>query len=402
MKSNYDVIIAGAGIIGLAIARSLLSQESKLRVLIVEKESALGAHASGRNSGVLHAGFYYSPDSLKAKFCRDGNAEIRKLAEKHSIPVRDVGKVVVARNAEELLRLEELFKRGQENGVQLEFLGAEDLVNFEPLARTHGAFLWSPTTGVSDPLKVIVALANEVLAIGGEIRFGATIEVVENKRLSINAEILSAKHFVNASGSQSDRIAHAFNLGLDYSMIPFMGVYRAVSADQLALRSLVYPVPHPLNPFLGVHFTLTSDNQVKIGPTAIPILGREQYSITKGWALNDIQSTLAGLISMLRHGAHDLPALIRSEWPKILERTLVFESSQLVPSVTEIRGWHRKPPGIRSQLIHMPSGKLEQDFIINEDSTSTHILNAVSPGWTSALPLGKYVGERILDRIQFS
>ena len=402
MKSNYDVIIAGAGIIGLAIARSLLPQESKLKVLIVEKESALGAHASGRNSGVLHAGFYYSPDSLKAKFCRDGNAEIRKLAEKHAIPVRDVGKVVVARNAEELLRLEELFKRGQENGVQLDFLGAEDLVSFEPLAKTHGAFLWSPTTGVSDPSKVINALANEVLAMGGEIRFGASLEVGENQRLSIDGEILTAKHFVNASGSQSDRIAHKFNLGLDYSMIPFMGVYRAVAADQLPLRSLVYPVPHPLNPFLGVHFTLTSDNQVKIGPTAIPILGREQYGITKGWVLHDIQSTLTGLISMLRHGAHDLPALIRSEWPKVLERTLVSESSQLVPSVTEIRGWHRKPPGIRSQLIHMPSGKLEQDFIINEDSKSTHILNAVSPGWTSALPLGKYVSERILGRIQFS
>ncbi|MSX66004.1 MAG: FAD-dependent oxidoreductase, partial [Actinobacteria bacterium] len=260
VKHNYDVVIAGAGIIGLAIARSLLMQESKLKVLIVEKESVLGAHASGRNSGVLHAGFYYSPDSLKAKFCRDGNAEIRKLAEKHAIPVRDVGKVVVARNAEELLRLEVLFKRGQENGVQLDFLGAEDLVNFEPLAKTHGAFLWSPTTGVSDPSKVINALANEVLAMGGEIRFGASLEVGENQRLSIDCEILTAKHFVNASGSQSDRIAHKFNLGLDYSMIPFMGVYRAVAADQLPLRSLVYPVPHPLNPFLGVHFTLTSDN----------------------------------------------------------------------------------------------------------------------------------------------
>ena len=402
MKTNYDVIIAGAGIVGLAIARSLLSQESKLKVLIVEKESALGVHASGRNSGVLHAGFYYSPDSLKAKFCRDGNAEIRKLAKKYSIVVRDVGKVVVARNAEELLRLEALFRRGQNNGVQLEFLGAEDLVNLEPLARTHGAFLWSPTTGVSDPSKVIGALANEVLAMGGKIRFGTALEVGENQRLSIDSEVLTAKHFVNASGSQSDRIAHKFNLGLEYSMIPFMGVYRAVPASQLPLRRLIYPVPHPLNPFLGVHFTITSDNQVKIGPTAIPILGREQYGITKGWALTDIQSTLTGLISMLRHGAHDLPALIRSEWPKVLERTLVSESSQLVPSVKEIRGWHRKPPGIRSQLIHLPSGKLEQDFIINEDFTSTHILNAVSPGWTSALPLGKYVSERILGRIQFS
>ena len=402
MKSNYDVIIAGAGIIGLSIARSLLSLESKLKVLIVEKESALGAHASGRNSGVLHAGFYYSPDSLKARFCRDGNSELRKLAENHAIPVRDVGKVVVARNEEELVRLEALFKRGQENGVQLDFLGAEDLVKFEPLAKTHGAFLWSPTTGVSDPSKIINALANEVLAMGGEIRFGAALEVGESQKLSIDSEVLTAKHFVNASGSQSDRIAHKFNLGRDYSMIPFMGVYRAVPADQLPLRSLVYPVPHPLNPFLGVHFTLTSDNQVKIGPTAIPILGREQYGITKGWALQDTQSTLTGLISMFRHGAHDLPALIRSEWPKVLERTLVSESSQLVPLVTEIRGWHRKPPGIRSQLIHMPSGKLEQDFIIDEDLKSTHILNAVSPGWTSALPLGKYVSERILDRIQFS
>jgi len=402
MKNKYDVIIAGAGIIGLAIARSLLSQELKLKVLIIEKEHSLGAHSSGRNSGVLHAGFYYSPDSLKAKFCRDGNIEIRKLAERHSIPVRNVGKVVVARNKEEFLRLEGLYKRGQENGVQLEFLAAEDLVNFEPLAKTHGAFLWSPTTGVSDPLKIIVALADEVLAMGGEIRFGDAIEVNENQRLCICGEVLITKHFVNASGSQSDRIAHMFNLGLDYSMIPFMGVYRAVPATEFPLRSLVYPVPHPLNPFLGVHFTLTSDNKVKIGPTAIPILGREQYEITKGWVLSDIQSSLLGLSSMLRHGAHDLPSLIRSEWPKVFEKNLISESSQLVPSVREVKGWHRKPPGIRSQLIHMPSGKLEQDFIINEDSTSTHILNAVSPGWTSALPLGKYISERILGRIQFS
>ncbi len=399
MKSNYDVIIAGAGIIGLAIARSLLSQESKLKVLIVEKESALGAHASGRNSGVLHAGFYYSPDSLKAKFCRDGNAELRKLAENHAIPVRDVGKVVVARNAEELLRLELLFKRGRENGVQLDFLGAEDLVNFEPLAKTHGAFLWSPTTGVSDPSKVINALANEVLATGGEIRFGAALEVGENQRLSIDGEILIAKHFVNASGSQSDRIAHKFNLGLDYSMIPFMGVYRAAPASQLPLRSLVYPVPHPLNPFLGVHFTLTSDNKVKIGPTAIPILGREQYGITKGWALNDIQSTITGLISMLRHGAHDLPALIRSEWPKILTSTLVREAADLVPSVTSVKAWIRKPPGIRSQLINRQTGFLHQDFIVEQNDYSTHVLNAVSPGWTSSISFGNYVTNLILPKI---
>lgn len=395
MKDRYDVVIAGAGVIGLAIARSLLLREPWLKVLVVEKEKIFGAHASGRNSGVLHAGFYYSPESLKAKFCRDGNVEIRKLAEKHSIPVRNVGKVVVARNAEELTRLQTLFKRGEANGVRLEFFEASDLVNIEPLARTHGGFLWSPTTGVSDPTRIIQALASEVVVLGGEICFGLAVDVDSEQTLSLNGETLSARHFVNAAGSQSDRIAHKFNLGLDYSMIPFMGVYRAVAEAKLPLQTLVYPVPHPLNPFLGVHFTLTSDFAVKIGPTAIPILGREQYGFTQGWALSDIESTMAGLISMVRHGAHDLPALFRSEWPKILTSMLVREAQDLVPAVANVKGWKRKLPGIRSQLIHRPSGRLEQDFIVEHGPDSTHILNAVSPGWTSSIPFGEFVSEQV-------
>jgi L-2-hydroxyglutarate oxidase len=399
MIRSHDIVIAGGGIVGLAISRALLLNQPRLKVLVIEKEEVLGSHASGRNSGVLHAGFYYTPESLKAKFCRDGNAEIRKLAERHSIPIRDVGKVVVARDEEQLARLEILFKRGEENGVQLKFLDAGDLVKYEPLARTHGAFLWSPTTGVSDPAKMIKALANEVLALGGEIRYGSPVEVGPGRELSVDGEDLNTRYLVNAAGSQSDRIAHKFNSGLEYSMIPFMGVYRAVAEEKLPLRCLVYPVPHPINPFLGVHFTLTSDFKVKIGPTAIPILGREQYQITEGWALADIQSTLKGLASMFRHGAHDLPALIRAEWPKVLTSTLVREASELVPSVASVKGWKRKPPGIRSQLIHRPTGRLEQDFIVEHGTNSTHILNAVSPGWTSALPFGHYVSQGILSRL---
>lgn len=399
MKNWYDVVIAGAGIIGLSVARSILSQDPKLKVLVVEKERVLGLHASGRNSGVLHAGFYYSPESLKAKFCRDGNIEIRKLAEKHSIPVRDVGKVVVARNDEEFSRLEILFKRGKANGVRLELLDADQLVNFEPLARTHGGFLWSPTTGVSDPARIIQALANEVLTLGGEICYGSAIDVDSDQALSLNGETLRVRHFVNAAGSQSDRIAHKFNLGLDYSMTPFMGVYRAIEEVNLPLQHLVYPVPHPLNPFLGVHFTLTSDFKVKIGPTAIPILGREQYGFTQGWAFSDIESTIGGLSSMLRHGKHDLPALIRSEWSKIFTSTLVREAKELVPMAASVKGWKRRPPGIRSQLIHRPTGRLEQDFIVEHALDSTHILNAVSPGWTSSIPFGDYISGRILSSL---
>jgi L-2-hydroxyglutarate oxidase LhgO len=246
---------------------------------------------------------------------------------------------------------------------------------------------------------MIKALANEVLALGGEIRYGSPVEVGPGRELSVDGEDLNTRYLVNAAGSQSDRIAHKFNSGLEYSMIPFMGVYRAVAEEKLPLRCLVYPVPHPINPFLGVHFTLTSDFKVKIGPTAIPILGREQYQITEGWALADIQSTLKGLASMFRHGAHDLPALIRAEWPKVLTSTLVREASELVPSVASVKGWKRKPPGIRSQLIHRPTGRLEQDFIVEHGTNSTHILNAVSPGWTSALPFGHYVSQGILSRL---
>jgi L-2-hydroxyglutarate oxidase LhgO len=399
MRIEYDVIIAGGGIIGLAVARSLLLNEPKLRVLVAEKEPMLGAHASGRNSGVLHAGFYYSPDSLKAKFCREGNLEIRKLADRHGIPVRDVGKVVVAKNSEELARLEVLFRRGLENGVKLEFRDAQNLSNLEPLAQTHGAFLWSPNTGVSDPARIINALASEVKELGGEIRLGAVVQVLSEQLLTINKEVLKTSHFVNATGSQSDRIAHSLHLGLEYSMIPFMGVYLAAQEFHLPLKRLVYPVPHPLNPFLGVHFTLTSDYKVKIGPSAIPILGREQYALMNGCSLSDMKSSILGLSTMLRHGAHDLPALIRSEWPKILRSTLVREAATLVPSVTNVGGWKRRPPGIRSQLIHRQTGVLHQDFIVEQSTHSTHVLNAVSPGWTSAIPFGEHLSKLVLSKL---
>jgi L-2-hydroxyglutarate oxidase len=396
MAQEYDVIIGGAGIIGLSVARALLLREPKLKVLVVDKEDSLGAHASGRNSGVLHAGFYYSPDSLKAKFCRDGNSALRELARNHNIPVRDVGKVVVARNAEEVVRLQTLYERGKANGVDIQQFEAKELVNYEPLAGTHERFLWSPTTGVSDPGRIIRAIDSEVESMGGVVRLGAKLEITSNQEIQIDGNLVRARHFVNATGTQSDRIAHKFGVGLDYTMIPFMGVYRAVPESKLPLQRLVYPVPHPLNPFLGVHFTLTADHKVKIGPTAIPILGREQYRATQGWHISDVLDTLSGLSSMLRGTVHDLPALVRSEWPKIFTSTLVREAINLVPSASNVGGWHRKPPGIRAQLVHRTTGKLEQDFLICKGSRSTHILNVVSPGWTSAIPFANHVVEHFV------
>jgi L-2-hydroxyglutarate oxidase len=394
MPKNCDVLIIGAGVVGLSTGIALLQSRPSLKVIIAEKESGIAKHASGRNSGVIHAGFYYSPDSLKAKFCRDGNFELRKLAKKYGIPVKDVGKVVVSRNADEDQRLDTLFQRGIANGVDLEMYPEEKLKDFEPLAITHNRFMWSPNTGISDSKAIAQAMADEFTSLGGSLVFNAQLKLINR-----GGEILDSgnffrfKHLVNAAGAQADRISRSVGIGTEYAMLPFMGVYRATSEKNLPLRRLVYPVPHPVNPFLGVHFTLTIDGKAKIGPTAIPIAGREQYSLRTGWSASDIGQALKGMKSLITGDAHDFGAILKSEWPKINEKLLVKESMQLVPSAGLVRNWQRKPPGIRAQLVHLPTGRLEQDFIVTREANVTHVLNAVSPGWTSSIPFGRHVAQ---------
>ena len=391
-----DVLIIGGGAMGLATGIALLQSKPNLKVIIAEKEKRLAMHASGRNSGVLHAGFYYSPDSLKARFCRDGNKELRNLAKKYEIPVREVGKVVVARNSDENQRLETLYQRGVANGVELEMLDVSKLSSLEPLAITHERFLWSPTTAVSDSKAIVDAMRNEFKSLSGTIRYHSKIKLTESgDEIIDSSNTFSAKHYINAAGAQSDRIARKVGVGTEYAMLPFMGVYRATDESNLPLRRLVYPVPHPINPFLGVHFTLTIDHKVKIGPTAIPIAGREQYSITSGWSASDVAQSLKGMTSLIKGEAHDFGAILKSELPKFLESTLVRESLDLVPTASRVKHWQKKPPGIRAQLVNLATGKLEQDFHVITSKNATHILNAVSPGWTSALPFGKYISKSI-------
>ena len=330
---RFDVVILGAGIIGLSVAKALKFRQPSLKILICEKETSVGLHASSRNSGVLHAGFYYSPESLKAKFCRDEN------------------------------------------------------------------FLWSPTTAVSDPRSVLDALVEELKTNGVEVRCSSHLTNFANRKAILNGVQISYKHLVNCAGSQADRIAHQFDVGKDFSMLPFMGMYRYVEQIKLPLRTLVYPVPHILNPFLGVHFTLTFDNLVKIGPTAIPVLGREQYRLKSKLELSDLKSTLLSSLALGRGSHHSLAEIARSEFPKYSTKFLIRESSKLVPTVSKVSGWKVKPPGIRSQLVNLQSGELVQDFLVEKGPDSTHILNAVSPGWTSALPFGDYVALNVLEDI---
>lgn len=395
--NECDVAIAGAGIIGLSIAKGLLELDSSLRISVFEKEESLAQHASGRNSGVIHAGFYYSPNSLKARFCLEGRDELLRLISRHSIQLKTVGKVVVTKNIDEVARLEALYNRGVENGVPLEILEKYEINKYEPLAKTFGPFLWSPSTSISDPAAVLNALAVEVRELGAKIIFGSQL-TFENT-IKNNGVDIGSRYFINAAGTYADRIAHQFGLVPNLTTMPFLGSYQQTEEKFLPIKRLIYPVPHPINPFLGVHLTMTLDGHVKVGPTAVPIIGREQYSLKSKVSGKDFGDFIRNSIAMIKGTKHDLFAIARYELPKLYKQNLLDEATHLVPKVRDVKNWNARKPGIRGQLIDTTNGELIQDFIIEHGPASTHVLNAVSPGWTAGLSFGKYIARQVIEKI---
>ncbi len=389
--------VIGSGVVGMAVARGLLEIDPSLSIAIYEKESAFATHASARNSGVLHAGFYYSPESMKARFCRDGRDELEALAHRHGIPSRRVGKVVVAQNEDDESRLELLMKRGVANGVALEHLPESDLDRFEPLAQTFGSFLWSPNTTISDPVAINNALTEELKSKQVKFISNSKVTIINGKWVNDTNEI-HARYFVNAGGAWALDLAHEFGLGANYRTMPFLGLYKQVKATQLPIKTLIYPVPHPINPFLGVHFTITMDGHVKIGPSALPIIGRNQYTAASPFSAEDFKTFCKNVISLAKGDKHDLISMMKYELPKLMTTNLVKAASQLVPAAQNVKNWSKKSPGIRGQLIDTRSGELVQDFLVEHAGNSTHVLNAVSPGWTASIPFGRHIAQMVFER----
>lgn len=400
MKQS-DVAIVGSGIVGMAVARGLLELDPALQIVIFEREAEFGVHASARNSGVMHAGFYYSPESMKAQFCREGRDELEGLAKKYSIPARKVGKVVVAQNKNEEERLGTLVERGIANGVELEQLPSSDLGRIEPLASTHGSFVWSPNTTISNPGLINSALRQELNSKGVEFISSSNIGIT-NKNWVNNDEQINSRYFVNAGGAWALDLAHGLNVGTHFRTMPFLGLYKQTQTKNLPIRTLVYPVPHPINPFLGVHFTLTIDGYVKIGPSALPIIGRSQYSLSSPVAGAEIVGFGKNLMGLGRGSKHDLLSMMKYEIPKLMTRNLVNAASRLVPTAKQIKDWSSKSPGIRGQLIDSRNGELLQDFLVEHVANSTHVLNAVSPGWTASIPFGRHIAQQVVERLNSS
>lgn len=388
---GIDLAVIGAGIVGLALADAWLARHPGDRVVVFDKEPTLAAHASGRNSGVLHAGFYYAPDSLKAHLTRDGNAMLKEFCAERGVTVRHTGKVVVTRSHEELPALQELYARGIANGVDLHLIDDSELAELEPLARTHGQALWSPNTAVADPVAVVEALAARVGERGGLVNLGEPVTAAGPGWVRTSVGTYAVGHLINAAGLYADRVAHWFDVGREYRMLPFKGLYLYGNWAPGRLQRHVYPVPDPRNPFLGVHLTVTVDGRAKIGPTAIPSLWREDYGGVRGVKLTEAFDLARAYPGFIRSPHHDTLGLIRTELPKYSRRVLAEQAARLVPSVRAPDFTERGRPGVRAQLFDTINRRLEMDFVVRPGDQSTHVLNAVSPAWTSALAVAAHV-----------
>lgn len=395
-----DFLVIGGGVVGLSVARELKRRFADTSVTLLEKEDGCGRHASGRNSGVLHAGFYYTADSLKARFTRDGNRALTQYCEQHGIPLNRCGKLVVAQNEADLDGLDVLYRRGRQNGVALEMVTEAQARAIEPRARTHERALWSPTTSSVDPGKVVEAMARDARREGVDIRCGVRYLARRHQTISTSAGPFSAGYVVNAAGLHADGIARDFGFSRDYRILPFKGLYLYSDEPAGAFRTHVYPVPDLRNPFLGVHYTVTADGHAKIGPTAIPALWREQYRGWSGFAPAEFGDIVWRQLGLATSSDFGFVRLAVEELRKYSRRRMVELAARLARDVKleHYRRWGN--PGIRAQLYDTRRRRLEMDFVVEGDARSLHVLNAVSPAFTCSLPFAQFVVEHVAQRLE--
>ncbi|MXZ13701.1 MAG: L-2-hydroxyglutarate oxidase [Candidatus Dadabacteria bacterium] len=396
MEKSCDFLVIGGGIVGLAITNELLLRGCK-NILILEKEKNLGAHSSGRNSGVLHAGIYYTPDSLKARYCIEGNRLMRDFCRENGVTISECGKVIVADSEEKLEGLEALQQRAQRNGVESYLIDEKELAEIEPHAATFEKAIYSPSTSVFDPQGVLEALYSKIKR-SGEVRVLFNTAFIEKKEGGValtNRGTISYGKLINAAGLHADVVARNFGVGLRYRSIPFMGSYRELTGESSYLvRGNVYPVPDPRMPFLGVHFTRSTAGRVFIGPTAVPVLGRESYRFLEDLGLESFRFLYRNASMFVSDSGFRANAL--SEAKKYLGRHFYSEARKLIPGLLPRHLVSSAKTGIRSQLVDWQEKKLVMDYVVCKEGDSLHVLNAISPAFTSSMSFAKYLADILL------
>lgn len=393
--ADADVAVVGGGIIGLAVARALASGPDALDVCVLERDSAVGRQQTGHNSGVVHAGVYYKPGSLKARLCVQGARALYDYCEQHGIPVEGCGKLIVARDASELGALDELERRGHANGVPgLRRLAAAEIADVEPHCRGAAA-LHSPNTGIVDYSAAAAALARNVVGLGGRVTTGAEVVGLEANSGGIavrhGGEETRARFAICCAGGWSDRLAVMAGAPADPRIVPFRGAYLRLAPEKRGLvRGMIYPVPDPDLPFLGVHLTRHIDGEVSLGPTALLAPGREAYRL-RDVNLADLAATASwpGSWRMARRWWRTGASEIRGA---LSRRSIARAAADYVPEL-EPSDFSAYFAGVRAQAVGR-DGALVDDFVIHETPNALHVRNAPSPSATSALAIADMLAQR--------
>jgi L-2-hydroxyglutarate oxidase len=391
----YDFTIVGGGIVGLATAMALGRRQPGARILVLEKEADHSLHQTGRNSGVIHSGIYYKPGSFKATFAREGSRSMVEFCKEHGIPHDVCGKVIVATHEKELPLLENLFQRGLKNGLPVSKISAEQVREIEPHVRCV-AGIKVPTTGIVNYREVAAKYLELIQAHGGTLQLGARVEKIATANhghiLETGRGPFECRFLINCSGLQSDRVARLAGLDPGAKIVPFRGEYYELVPERRHLvNTLVYPVPNPDFPFLGVHFTRMIDGSVHAGPNAVLAFKREGYHKTD-FSLRDFAETMTfgGFWKLARrHWGEGF----REMWRSFSRAAFVRSLQQLIP---EVRSEDLVPSeaGVRAQALR-PDGALVDDFLIVRGRNSLHVCNAPSPAATASLEIGKAVAEQV-------
>lgn len=392
-----DFVVIGAGIVGLTIALELKRRLPNARIILLEKEPEPGRHSSGRNSGVLHSGIYYPPDSLKAHVCGQGAREMADFCRDRRLPLNRIGKVLLPLRQEDASQLDLLEVRAAANRVAVARLDEAGLKALEPEARSAtGEALFVPSTSVVSSSDVLTTIVKDAEDARIEILCGGSLGSVDPAKCELvwGDDRISYGHAVNTAGLHADLVAHKFGVGRRYTLLPFKGIYWKLDpASGIELRHLIYPVPDLRVPFLGIHTTTAIDGTVYLGPTAIPAFGRENYRGWTGITGSELLRILSNLGRQYFSDRNGFRHLAWQEGRRYVKSHFAQAAQQLLPRV---RPEHLLPctkVGIRAQMLDKDTGELVTDFLVVGGPASTHVLNAISPAFTSAFPFARHVCE---------
>lgn len=398
---SSDFVILGSGMVGMSIAYEIIKLYSDASILILEKEQNIGFHSSGRNSGVLHAGIYYKPNSLRAKLCIEGSKLLKNWCEEENIKVLKCGKYIVPQRIDLDDQIEKLKKRADANGAVTEIINRDSFKKNVPFGRSAtGRALWSPNTAVVNPMEVLFQLRNKLESYG--VTFCYQHELCEVNEDSNIIKVLDKNtkkqksikygHIFNAAGLQADKVAKMFNLAKNYRIFPFKGIYWKLDPkSNIKFNTNLYPVPDLNVPFLGVHVTPSINGDIYLGPTAIPALGRENYKLFENVELVDSLVFLKVLIEQFISNKGGFRKYSKEQAFHGLKSIFYKSAKEIIPDLKIDHLIPSNKVGIRSQLYDFNTNELIDDFVLKKSKSSTHILNSISPAFTASFAFAKYV-----------